>query len=103
MVEGVGVQMGASASEIAWEVVGGDILADETDLEMEQKTAAVVHNYEAQPVVLAEWQDDAELGVLVVAHEVETADVVQEVPDFAVATAQMIVAGKMNCENGVVV
>lgn len=52
MVEGD--QMGASASEIAWEEVGGDVLADETDLEMEQKTAAVVHNYEAQPVVLAE-------------------------------------------------
>lgn len=44
--------------------------------------------------------------MLVVALEVETADVVQEerqVPDFAVATAQMIVAGKMNRENGVVV
>lgn len=52
MVEGD--QMDASASEIAWVVVGGDVLADETDLEMEQKTAAVVHNYEVQLVELVE-------------------------------------------------
>lgn len=95
--------MDASASEIAWAAAGGDVLADGTDLEMDQKTAAVVHNYEVELVELAEWQDDAELDGLVVAHEVETVGVVQEecqVPDFAVAT---VVAGEMNRENEVLV
>lgn len=39
----------------------GDVHVGATDLEMEQKTAAVEHNYEAELVELAASQDDAEL------------------------------------------